>query len=123
MILSHDQAQVEHGFSFNSKILVENLQKESLVAQRHVTVHMHCNNIQAHKYSRCYATINEKSQSKLQSNKQKLKALNDDINENNQQTSVLKRTIITLRADADKAILSAEKKAILQDIKEQWSSG
>lgn len=70
-------------------------------------------------YSRCYVTMNEKSQSKLQSNKQKLKALNDDINENNQQTSVLKRTIIELRADADRAVLSAEKKAILQDIKEQ----
>ena len=38
-------------------------------------------------------------------------------------TSVLKRTIIELRADADKAVLSAEKKAILQDIKEQWLSG
>ena len=49
MILSYDQAQVEHGFSFNSKVLVENLQKESLVAQRHVTVYMHYNNIQAHK--------------------------------------------------------------------------
>ena len=70
-------------------------------------------------YSRCYVTMNEKSQSKLQSNKQKLKALNDDINENNQQTSALKRTIIELRADADRAVLSAEKKAILQDIKEQ----
>ena len=99
MILSHDQSQVEYGFSFNSKILVQNLQKENLVAQRHVIDHMHYNSIQAHKltmtkklidnvkkaYSRCYATMNEKSQSKLQSNKQKLKALNDDIDEINQQ--------------------------------------
>ena len=48
LILSHGKDQVEHGFSFNSKILVENLQKESPVAQRHVTDHMHYSNIQAH---------------------------------------------------------------------------
>ena len=48
VILSHGQAQGEHGFSFNSKILVENLQKESLVAQGPVTDHMHYNNIQVH---------------------------------------------------------------------------
>ena len=52
-----------------------------------------------------------KSQSKLQSDKQdKLKVLNDDINEINQQTSVLKSTIIEFRADAYKPVLSAEKK-------------
>ena len=55
--------------------------------------------------------LNEKSQSKLQSEKQeKLKDLNDDINEINQQTYLLKRTIIELRADADKAVQSAEEK-------------
>ena len=55
--------------------------------------------------------LNEKSQSKLQSEKQeKLKDLNDDINEINQQTYLLKRTIIELRADADKAVRSAEEK-------------
>ena len=52
-----------------------------------------------------------KSQSKLQSDKQdKLKVLNDDINEINQQTSVLKSTVIEFRADAYKPVLSAEKK-------------
>ena len=62
-----------------------------------------------------------KSQSKLQSDKQdKLKVLNDDINEINQQTSVLKSTIIEFRADAYKPVLSAEKKkkrTTLQDVK------
>ena len=48
LILSYGQAKVERGFGFNIKILVENLQKESLVAQRHITDHMHCSNIQAH---------------------------------------------------------------------------
>ena len=36
MIFSHGQASVESGFSINSSIMVENLQEESLVAQRFV---------------------------------------------------------------------------------------
>ena len=49
LILSHGQVQVECAFSFNSKVLVENFQNDSLVAQRHVTDHMHYKIIQAHK--------------------------------------------------------------------------
>ena len=48
-MLWHEQDQVGGGFGFNSKILVANLQKESHVAQRHVTDHIYYNNIQAHK--------------------------------------------------------------------------
>ena len=111
LILSHGQSQVDRGFGFNSKVLVENLQKESLVAQRNVTDHMHYNNIQAQELrmtkkllgnvkeasSRYFTTLKEKSQSKLPADKQtKLKALNDYINEINQQTSVLKRAIVEL---------------------------
>ena len=125
LILSQGQSQVDRGFGFNSKVLVENLQKESLVAQRNVTDHVHYNNIQAQELrmtkkllgnvkeasSRYFTTLKEKSQSKLPADKQaKLKALNDYINEINQQTSVLKRAIVELRADSDKAVLSAEKK-------------
>jgi len=36
MILSHGNASVESGFSINADMLVENLQEESLIAQRHV---------------------------------------------------------------------------------------
>ena len=111
LILSHGQSQVDRGFGFNSKVLVENLQKESLVAQRNVTDHMHYNNIQAQELrmtkkllgnvkeasSRYFTTLKEKSQSKLPADKQtKLKALNDYMNEINQQTSVLKRAIVEL---------------------------
>ena len=125
LILSQGQSQVDRGFGFNSKVLVENLQKESLVAQRNVTDHMHYNNIQAQELrmtkkllgnvkeasSRYFTTLKEKSQSKLPADKQtKLKALNDYINEINQQASVLKRAIVELRADSAKAVLSAEKK-------------
>ena len=112
LILSQGQSQVDRGFGFNSKVLVENLQKESLVAQRNVTDHMHYNNIQAQELrmtkkllgnvkeasSRYFTTLKEKSQSKLPADKQaKLKALNDYINEINQQTSVLKRAIVELK--------------------------
>ena len=79
LILSHEQAQVEYGFSFNRKILVENVQKESLVAQRHVTDHMDYNNIRAYDItmtkklidnvkealSSYFTSLKEKSQSKL----------------------------------------------------------
>ena len=123
LILLHGQSQVYRGFGFNSKVLKE--KKESLVAQRNVTDHMHYNNIQAQELrmtkkllgnvkeasSRYFTTLKEKSQSKLPADKQtKLKALNDYINEINQQASVLKRAIVELRADSDKAVLSAEKK-------------
>ena len=58
-----------------------------------------------------FTSLKEKSQSKLQYDKQeKLKALNHDIIEIKQQTSVLKRTVIELRADADKTVQSAEVK-------------
>ena len=87
---------------------------------------MYNNNIQAHKLtmtkklidnvkevcSLYFTSLKKKSQSKLQSDKNKLKALkalNNDINEINQKASVLKRTITELRADADKTVLSAEK--------------
>ena len=133
LILLDGQTQVEHGFSFNSKILVENLQMESLVAQRHVTDHIHYKNIHAYELTMakkeldnvkealsCYFTsLKKKFQPKLQSDKQeKLKALNDSINEIKQQTSVqlLKSTFIELRTDTDKAVLSAEKKTSLQDV-------
>ena len=84
---------------------------------------MYNNNIQAHKLtmtkklidnvkevcSLYFTSMKKKSQSKLQSDKNKLKALNDDINEINQKASVLKRAITELRADAHKTVLSAEK--------------
>ena len=41
LILSHGNAQVESGFSINGDILSENLQKESVVAQRQVYDRIH----------------------------------------------------------------------------------
>ena len=40
MILYHDQATVERGFGVNSRLLVEHLHTESLIAQRHIHNHM-----------------------------------------------------------------------------------
>ena len=41
LILSHENAQVESGFSINGDILSENLQEESVVAQRQVYDRIH----------------------------------------------------------------------------------
>ena len=41
LILSHGNAQVESGFSINGDILSENLQEESVVAQRQVYDRIH----------------------------------------------------------------------------------
>ena len=44
----HVQASVERGFSANKSLLVENLQKESLVSQRIVYDYMNVNGLKAH---------------------------------------------------------------------------
>ena len=48
LILSHGQAQVERGFSINNELLVENLNNESLIAQRIVTDHMRQKGLQSY---------------------------------------------------------------------------
>ena len=40
LTLSHGQADVECGFSFNNKLLVENMQEQILIAQRVIKDHM-----------------------------------------------------------------------------------
>ena len=40
LTLSHGQADVERGFSLNDKLLVENMQEQSLISQRIVKDHM-----------------------------------------------------------------------------------
>ena len=46
--LSHGQSKVERGFSVNKSILVENLQEESIIAQRTVIDYMHANSFELH---------------------------------------------------------------------------
>ena len=48
MILSHGKATIERGFSVNGKLLVENLDTESLIAWRYIHDHMRCYDLQAH---------------------------------------------------------------------------
>ena len=40
LILSHEQAQVEHGFTINKQLLNDNMSSETLVALRIVHDHM-----------------------------------------------------------------------------------
>ena len=48
LILSHDQATVQSGFSVNGKRLLENFHTESLIAQRHIHDHMRSYDLEAH---------------------------------------------------------------------------
>ena len=48
MILPHGKATIERGFSVNGKLLVENLDTESLIARRYIHDHMHSYDLQAH---------------------------------------------------------------------------
>ncbi|KAK6189060.1 hypothetical protein SNE40_005106 [Patella caerulea] len=41
LILSHGQSGVERGFSFNAKILTENMQDKSIINRRHIVHHVH----------------------------------------------------------------------------------
>ena len=47
-VLSYGQAIVEHGFSLNDKLLVENMKPESLIAQRCIKDFMLANTYSAH---------------------------------------------------------------------------
>ena len=48
LIRYHGQAQVERGFSVNSQLLVENLNNDSLIAQRIISDHMMQKQIKPH---------------------------------------------------------------------------
>ena len=48
MTLSHGQSKVERGFSINENALVDNMQMETIIAQRKVNDYMRKNNFQPH---------------------------------------------------------------------------
>ena len=50
-MLSHGQSEVERGFSINENILVDNMQMETIVAQKNVNDCMRKNNFHPHNMS------------------------------------------------------------------------
>ena len=125
MILSHGQATIEKGFSFNGRLLVENLHTGSLIAQRHIHDHMHSYDLQAHDLDITRKLLDSVSSARkhyFQSQKERLLVkeksskdcqlaeLNEEISKLNIEAMLLKLTISDLQKSSDKTLLDAQKK-------------
>ena len=124
LTLSHGQAAVERGFSFNKEVLVENLEKKSLVSQRLVTDYIHhfdkpiweiplANDLlkscrQAH--SRYYEALESNRAEKATSEKdRKRKMKHNEIAGVEEKKRALESTIGTLTSDIETYSIQAEK--------------
>ena len=132
LILSHGQAQVERGFSVNDELLDVNMLAKTLIAQRIVHDHMCSEGIKAHELNinpsllghvkdarkRYFADQQERSSQKSKSERdEKLKAVNADIADFNQQISLLEKTVISLKTQADQFSFQAEETNCLETMK------
>ena len=132
LILSHGQAQVERGFSVNSKLLVENLHNTSLISQRIVNDYMVYKQIKPQELvitpsllnhvkearSRYFNSQKERAQSNVMDQRVlKLKEITADIVSTNERASLLESTILKLKQDADTFGYEAEKKHSLSEMK------
>ena len=132
LILSHGQAQVERGFSVNSKLLVENHDTTSLTAQRIIHDHMvfheleSCNlemttkllNQVKQARSRYFSDQNDHSMQKVRSDRDvRLKQLNEDIGDANTNMKQLQETINSLRTSADEYAFEAEEQTAVSQMK------
>ena len=124
LVLSHGQATVERGFSENKMLLVENLDMESLIAQRLICNYMKRKNFEPHNFPvsknliSSAESVPQKYQqslvdkSKLNLNKEKSeKEMNiiSEIQEINTKVASLEKTVNELKNDADKYALEAKK--------------
>ena len=123
---------MERGFTINKQLLDDNMNSETLVAQRIVHDHMLSHNIKPYQIeinSRMmelvknarksyFLELKEKELKKLKTsvNVQREK-LNEEIEDTNCQIKLLESTVEQLKADADKFSFAAEKKTSLVDIK------
>ena len=122
--MSHGQSQVERGFNINGDIIVENMRKESLIAQRSVYDHMKSNGLEAHtisidkelqcstltSYSKYKNALQEKKQDVLEtSKKEKLAAIDVEINDVNRKIADIKTTISELERSGYSCYDEAEK--------------
>ena len=128
----HGQAQVEHGFSVNKNLLVENQHTTTLTAQDiihdHTVYHeLESSNLsimakllshvkQAH--SRYLNDQKERSLQRVQSGRDvKMKHINDDIDDVNRNIRQLQDTIISLKAPTDEYAFASEEKSAIAEIK------
>ena len=127
-VLFHGQAGVKRGFSINKEILVENMQKESLISQRIVCDQLGCcrSNLEDYKIPRelllrCKSPwrkydefLNEEKKKKVVSKGQrKRKLICEEIDEIKKKKQDLRKCIKTLEDDIAKCSIKAEEKADL----------
>ena len=132
LTLSHGQASVEHDFSVNKYLLVENLSAKSLISQRIVYDHMNFHNLTPenfiinpalHKSVRNARNeyekyLEEKRKEKLHSEKDlKRKAIQEEIVAVKRKKTILEKTVVDLSKDADQYALDAENADKKEDIK------
>ena len=133
LILSHGQATIERGFSVNGKFLIENLHTESLIAQRRIHYYMQSYDLQVHHLDITYELLNFVSSARkhyFQSQKERLAKeksskdcqlaeLNDKILKLNTKAMLFKSTISDLQKSSDKALLDAQKKETLAEMRNE----
>jgi hypothetical protein len=132
LILSHGQAQVERGFSTNGKLIVENQNVESLIAQRVIHDHMIFHKEQPHSIKitaklqnsvrqargKYFNSQKERSLSSLKSLRdEKAQELNEEIGSMNKTISLTEQSIKSMRATADDYVFQAEIESDLGEMK------
>ena len=132
LIVSHGQAQVERGFSINSELLVENLNNESLIAQRIVTDHMRQKGLQSYQLnitqkllkhvkcarSRYFSAQNERAQCNVKNKRQlDIQEIEKEIVSTSEHILLLESTISQLNKEADLVAFEAEKKKTHSEMK------
>ena len=132
LTLSHGQADVERGFSVNDKLLVENMQEQSLISQRIVKHHMLYSGYKPHNIpiSRDLIKIVDNScslfkiafkekreQSKKNEKNEKHDNLNEELSQLNHKKTSLEEVIKEYKLQSEKYDFEAEQKENLEILK------
>ena len=132
LTLSHEQADVERGFSLNDKLLVENMQEQSLISQRIVKDHMLSSGYKPHNIpisrdliksvdNSCplykIALKEKREQSKKNEKNEKLDNLNEELSQLNHKKTSLEEVIKEYRLQSENYDFEAEQKENLQILK------
>ena len=132
LILSHGQAQVERGFSVNSKLLVENQYADSLAAQHIVHDHVVYHELQPHSIcfttkmlanvkearSRYFADQKESSVLEVRTDRDtKVQNINENINTVNKEIAQLNEAVSNLIRSSDEYVLEGEHKTDPNELK------
>ena len=128
-IFSHGQSNIERGFSVNKEILVENMSKSSLIAQRIVYDRLKSEGIKCHEFSitsqcrkscklassRYKAKLSEDKESRSSSDKNRKRKLKLD------EIDIVKRSKVSIQASIDQLRLEMERETLEADQTESYA--